>query len=440
MTAAVAVLLAGLALVAPGCGHEESPPLAPSIEPAAQAPAQEAEIPGRWRQLRPERLDPELDAEQRELVARLESIGYASGSQPAPAVSGVTVNDPARAWSGLNFYTSGHAPEALLVDMQGKPLHRWHYKFLDAFPDFPEAWLTEGAEFWRRAHLYENGDVLAIFEGLGLIKLDASSKLLWASPLRAHHDLEVLPNGDIVVLTRRAHMRPHLDPEKPILEDFITVLDANGKDKRSVSLLAALERSDFSDLWQPNLRLFGDVFHTNTVSVLDGRLESKLPGFRAGNVLVSLLVPDLIAVVDLDAEQVVWAARGSFRHQHDPKLLGNGRLLLFDNRGADPYSRVLELDPLDLERVEWSYAGSAERPFFSATCGSAERLPNGNTLITESDAGRAFEVTPDGETVWEFVNPHRAGDAGELVATLFELLRLPPDFPVEWPASRAASR
>ena len=36
---------------------------------------------------------------------------------------------------------------------------------------------------------------------------------------------------------------------------------------------------------------------------------------------------------------------------------------------------------------------------------SAERLPNGNTLITESDKGRAFEVTHAGEVVWEFWNP-----------------------------------
>ena len=62
----------------------------------------------------------------------------------------------------------------------------------------------------------------------------------------------------------------------------------------------------------------------------------------------------------------------------------------------------------------------------------AQRLPNGNTLITESDGGRALEVTPDRRIVWEFFNPHRAGEQGEYIATLFELLRLPPDFPVDW--------
>jgi len=62
------------------------------------------------------------------------------------------------------------------------------------------------------------------------------------------------------------------------------------------------------------------------------------------------------------------------------------------------------------------------------TCGAADRLPNGNTLITESDGGRAFEVTQQAEVVWEFYNPHRAGDNREFIATLFEVIRLPSSF------------
>jgi len=99
---------------------------------------------------------------------------------------------------------------------------------------------------------------------------------------------------------------------------------------------------------------------------------------------------------------------------------------------------VLEFDPAEPEALAWEYAGSDERPFFSATCGAAERLPNGNTLVTESDAGRAFEVTPAKEIVWEFVNPFRAGDDDEFVATLFEMVRLPADFPVDWADAKSA--
>ena len=59
-------------------------------------------------------------------------------------------------------------------------------------------------------------------------------------------------------------------------------------------------------------------------------------------------------------------------------------------------------------------------------------MANGNTLITESDGGRAFEVQPNGEKVWEFFNPHREGEAGEFIATLPEMIRLPADYPVGW--------
>jgi hypothetical protein len=59
--------------------------------------------------------------------------------------------------------------------------------------------------------------------------------------------------------------------------------------------------------------------------------------------------------------------------------------------------------------------------------GSVARLPNGNTLITVSESGRALEVTREGEVVWEFFSPHRAGSKNELVATVWEVMRLPPD-------------
>ena len=425
-----AALLAGLALLATGlsaCGREQTSEPAP-----APAITQEEEIPGLWRKLRAQRVDPNLSEEQRERIAQLEAIGYLSGSVEASALAGVTLHDRERAYQGLNFYTSGHAPEAILMDMDGSVLHRWRHDFLDIWPDYPKGWLHTGAGFWRRAHLYENGDILAIFEGMGIIKLDKDSNLLWSSPVTAHHDLHVTPDGDIYVLTRKAHIVPRIDPQKPVLEDFISILDAEGKEKKRVSLLESLERSEFRELWNTEPAKMGDLFHTNTLEVLDGHISHELPAFAAGRVLTSLLIPDLIAVVDLEQEKVVWALEGSFKKQHDPKILASGRLLLFDNRGNLPHSRVLEFDPARPDTLTWEYGGSQENPFSSFNCGTAERLPNGNTLITESDGGRAFEVTPEKETVWEFYNPHRAGDDQELIATLFELLRLPPDFPTDW--------
>ena len=104
---------------------------------------------------------------------------------------------------------------------------------------------------------------------------------------------------------------------------------------------------------------------------------------------------------------------------------------MFDNHPGARRSRALELDPLTLAEV-WRYDGTDEQPLFSATCGTAVRLPNGNTLVTASDAGRAVEVARDGTVVWEFYSPHRPDDDPTLVATLFDVERLPLDAAQGW--------
>ena len=102
--------------------------------------------------------------------------------------------------------------------------------------------------------------------------------------------------------------------------------------------------------------------------------------------------------------------RGSWLAQHDPDLLEDGTILLFDNRGhygSGGQSRIIEIDP-ETAAITWAYAGTEEQPFDSEVRGAQERLANGNTLITESVAGRIFEVTRDGDVVWDFINPVRA--------------------------------
>lgn len=74
----------------------------------------------------------------------------------------------------------------------------------------------------------------------------------------------------------------------------------------------------------------------------------------------------------------------------------------------------MEFDPITLEIVyEYSHKkglypfprnGEFHR-FFSTTLCSAQRLPNGNTLVTEGLSGRVFGITPNNEIVWDFVTP-----------------------------------
>jgi hypothetical protein len=56
--------------------------------------------------------------------------------------------------------------------------------------------------------------------------------------------------------------------------------------------------------------------------------------------------------------------------------------------------------------IAWNYQETLEYNFFSPRISNAQRLPNGNTLINEGSFGRFFEVTRDGDVVWEYVNPY----------------------------------
>ena len=81
-----------------------------------------------------------------------------------------------------------------------------------------------------------------------------------------------------------------------------------------------------------------------------------------------------------------------WRHQHQPTLLANGRLLMFDNQGAGKVrSRVIEVDRHN-GAIAWEYLGEPDAPLSSRTLGAVQRLPNGNLLVTDSYRGRALEV------------------------------------------------
>ena len=143
--------------------------------------------------------------------------------------------------------------------------------------------------------------------------------------------------------------------------------------------------------------------------------------------MLSMRELNAIGTLDLETERFSWAMQGPWLGQHDPDLLPSGDILLFDNfghYGSGGVTRLLEFDPSDLQIV-WSYDGSEEQPFWSNVRGDQQRLPNGNTVITESEGGRIFEINRDGEIVWEFVNPVRSDD-GALVSIVCFGTRIDP--------------
>lgn len=359
-------------------------------------------------------------------TAELEELGYAEGTlPPLDERTGTVVLDRSRAMPGFNLIISGHRAAAELQDLDGTVLHTWAMPFERAFPDvtFPPG--RKPRIYWRKVALLPEGELLAVHDHEGVLKLDRDGELLWRWRGRAHHDVTVTPEGDVWTFDRTIHRVPRVDPIDDIIEEYLVVLDgATGEERRRISLLEAFERSDYA----PSLKNpphWGDLFHANSVEVLDGTLAETIPAFRAGNALVSLRATDEIVVIDMDQERVVWSAKGPWHMQHEAGLTADGTLVLLDNQGAWPISRALEYDPITRE-VVWQWGGGSP-PISTEASGSAHRLPNGNTLIALSNTGRGIEVTPEGGVVWEWYNPQRAGDADQFIATLFDVERIDPD-------------
>jgi outer membrane protein assembly factor BamB len=139
--------------------------------------------------------------------------------------------------------------------------------------------------------------------------------------------------------------------------------------------------------------------------------------YSGDHVLFCTRHQDTIGIVDWRSKRLVWTwGQGVLSGPHDATLLSNGNILVFDNGLSRGWSRVLEVNP-ERNEIVWEYHARAKKDFFTASRGSNQRLPNGNTLVAESDKGRAFEVTPDGKIVWEFLNPFRnsKGDRATIV-------------------------
>jgi hypothetical protein len=362
---------------------------------------------------------------------------------------GVTTYEPQDAYNGLTLYTSGHSAKAFLIDMHGRMVHEWQRAYSTIWDRSAAVHHPAPDErvVMRKARLFPNGDLLVIYIGVGdtpygygMAKLDRDSHIIWKNLDHFHHDFDIGRDGRIYGLTHdfRSKVPKELDfLNPPILEDILVVVSPDGRTLKKIPLLDAINRSGFRRLlWLVPFYSLNDPLHANGVDILDetsaARLRRKVPRAAAGQVLLSFreLAGGTIMLLDVKTEEVVWAMRGPWMSQHDPDILPDGDILLFDNRGhfgAGGESRVAEVDPGD-GKIVWQYTGKAGHIFQSMIRGDQERLPNGDTLITESDGGRLLEVTPAGKIVWEFINPIRGGEQNQRIPIVNWAARIAPGF------------
>ena len=332
--------------------------------------------------------------------------------------TGVTRYDKNVSCEGINIYCSENMPGGKILDMQGNVL----YGFSDT---------REQKANWKLIEPYRDSHFLVIIEDGPLFLIDYDSNIKWTRPGRFHHDVAVNDNGDIYGLVNKVSYSPRFSLTENILDNVLLVLTEDNRIKREISfarliakhrVLFAAARNEIT-----RERYYGqawDIFHTNTIEIIkkDVFLKDKRL-FKTGNVLFCIRHLNIIGVIDIEKEEIVWHwGEGVLDYPHCPSLLENGNILIFDNGSHRKYSRIIELDPFR-QVIEWEYKGTPAESFYSNERGSAQRLPNGNTLITESDRGRVFEVTKKGEVAWEFFNPEVDREKNAR-ATIYRMPRL----------------
>jgi hypothetical protein len=138
-------------------------------------------------------------------------------------------------------------------------------------------------------------------------------------------------------------------------------------------------------------------------------LINSVTPLRDGSILASLRSVSAVIIISRATGAVIWHLDSSVvAQQHCASELADGSILVFDNgtfrRGESAtYSRVIQVDCATKEII-WKYQDLHPMTFFTPFMGGAQRLQNGNTLITEAAFGRIFEVTAEGKMVWEYVN------------------------------------
>jgi hypothetical protein len=361
-------------------------------------------------------------ADLKRRLERFKSVPYTSltRTEVDSSRAGVIIKD-GRACDGYNLYCSRISPEVFLMDMAGKVVHRWSY------PETVDC-------LWDHAIMLGKGEVIVINKFKHLVRLDWHSNLLWRSRMEAHHDLVECPDKTFYVASgcirdyRGLLVRfPYIlrTTSEGRVVDMWSGYEELGRIKQAFDTRSFLDtvidsmllhRSwlELPDLIARRLRakrlrngnVLFDYLHLNTIAMLpDTPLGRQDRRFRPGNLLLCFRRVNQIAIMDWNTKEFLWVwGEGELEWPHHPTMLENGNILIFDNGVEREYSRVIELNPVT-EEIDWEYVADPPESFYTFEKGSAQRLPNGNTLICEGDQGRVFEVTSDGETVWEWLNP-----------------------------------
>ncbi len=418
-----------------------------------------------------------------EVRQQLESLGYFTRvpvDKENEHKNGVTIHDRTAAWDGLNLFNSRTESHAKLMTMDGQEVHRWasgvkgraHSQFKELMPPPLPAYMTG----WNHVELLEGGDLLVLGSHHMLLCLDWNSRVKWKLDIAAHHDMAVSKSGNIHVLTTGIRTVDVAGQQVAFLDNSVVTLTGKGTITRRFSLFDAMRgflterglnqrllevratqekaletftgaRGPIGTKQEAGLQFYrravmGDVgddegvmnpifsnsvedlFHSNSIQVLARGHEGL---WSEGDLLICVCYLNMMVVVEHHTGRLLWTwGEGVLQRPHHATHLPDGNILVFDNGTDRGYSRILKMDP-ESRKIVWQYQADPPQAFFSATRGGCQQLPNGNVLIAETNTGRVFEVTPAGDTVWEYFSETLANmDGKKERSAIYRMTRLDP--------------
>ena len=387
---------------------------------------------------------------------------YKQVTQTRPAVldpithkgTGLVTNEATKVQPGLTL-VQGIFPEGTqvrLLSEKGEILHTWNADFFKVWPDadevFPEARVPKSDlnYFIHGMTPLADGSIVLNFSDLGAAKLDKCSNLVWRTDRPTHHSVTPAEDGKFWI---PGHISAHDTPkeylpsaltaddiERLIGDSFtgfnntVLLVDANGQVEREVSVLEAVYKAGLEAAIYNSLRdVTTDPTHLNDIDVVTEPLAAKIDGVEAGDLLLSLREMSMLLIIDPVDGHVKWHKQGQWFRQHDPDITPDGKIEIFNNRSKSishkrVNSQIVSYDPATDETEVLYPIDDANTVFFTDFMGAHQALDNGNRLIVEAAAGRLFEITPEGEVVWDYRLPY-----DDETASLFSAaMRIPADF------------
>ena len=319
--------------------------------------------------------------------------------------TGLTAYDEKLACPGYVLFSPLYGRTTYLMGLDGTFVHQWEHEHVPGMYGYltPQGTLFYSAKV--RDKTWDIFPIWSLFKGGVLREYDWDGNIIWEHiDEYMHHDARKMDHGGAMYLSLE-QVPPALAAQVqggvqvddlPMWADVIVEVD---KDGNKIWEWHAIDHIDVAtDRIAPNVQRW-EWTHGNTVVPLDD-----------DRVMISLRNISVIGIIDKKSGEFTWKLGDELLGgQHDPSMLSNGNVLVYDNgiyRTHDwlTHSKILEINPKTTE-VEWEYADAPWWDFYSPTVSGAQRLLNGNTLITEGTAGRMFQVTPEGQVVWEYICP-----------------------------------